>query len=281
MLRAANPYNDILESSTAFVHVVSHLSKDDSVNNDVLQNIRVRGGDFAKSASNEGFTLQLSHKYIDGHGLVYLVNKLGISEKARLNESSGSCTGLVNGFPYWAVWRRSISTKRANERTFTQIFSEEVIKAFTELQDKNIGVVVSLGENFFESLDRVWGNSIALIPFPTDELLRMSQAPKCDWKKTLVEKAEKTIRILKRRNLLQTRFDSVVISSIGDLSGSPYLPNESGLSLLYGATPIDKECANLILWSHLDMQYLLICADSNHWALQKKEVIGEVWESLI
>lgn len=281
MLRADNPYNLALDGSRAFMEF-ELASKDANFNADVLEELGKRGGKVHRvSNSDSRFLLEISHRHVDGFGLTYLLKALGAAEQTKPQSDDGHVHGiLADNYTYDYTWLRS-EVKSHPTQTILQRFLLQLISSFPKLQDENIGVVVNLEVPSFGSLESVWGNSIAAIPVEGKTILELSQQCKVSWKNFLLTRAERTLEVLKKRPISDSRYGSLLVSSIGDLSSLPWLTETTASSLRLGATPLNPRTLNLFVWANHGVQSILLCGRPNHPMYNQMEKVIGVWKTVI
>jgi len=280
VVRHENPYNQALAPLTAFMEF--ELSSKAMASTAALKALKDKGGTL-QTIDDEGLErhlVKLSHKHIDGRGLTYLFNELYGSNKAKASSVPGeSFTKISEVYNSHGFWLPSVKYP-PSKLTFTLKLAVQIIKQFPQLKEENIGFVVNLESFDFQSLDAIWGNSIIVTPIPAQKVLEYEYRPKREWKEYLKNRAHRTLKIMRRKAISDVNFDSLVISSIGDLTGLPWLTSESSTALRLGATPSNPKTLNVFVWSNHQAQSLLFCGSSDQWLFKKRNNISELWKKM-
>lgn len=276
MFRNANPTNELLQGSRC-IFIVNALLNKISPSIEFVNGLNEHRGFLSISGEDaRTVVLDVPHDQTDAFGGLMLLSSLGVSA-LRTEQREGSCQGSNEGYCFRHFWRRAEVVR--DTRTFTQRFINELLFRL-ESQELGEQVALPVAMDDLGTIDEtsLWGNSLVIVTYSLKELLAHCQLPRDEWNSELKIRAERTIRIIKRRKprSLSCR---LLISSVGCIARLPWAPGLDPSSLMMVPTPIESESANLVVWSNRGIQGMSICCEADHPLLQRWGLVLDAWKA--
>lgn len=282
MIRTTNPFNQILRESRAVFDFPGPFQAAPKLAS-IRQEIERRGGGihFYSDGATERCRFFLSHGEIDAFGALLLIRELLAPRAVVSARQAGKHFGKFDEFDYVQVWAPSPGIM-PNDRTFTQNIIERVLEMAPPPGARDsIAIVVAIDDLQALTSETIWGNSSAIVTFPSRAMFDLTQLSKDSWRQTLKERGQRTIRALGRRPGASDPSAWLAFSSLGALERFSWVPPLCPSELFMFPTPIAERSANILLWSYSGVQGMSIAARPGHWALTASDQVIQAWGSLL
>jgi hypothetical protein len=276
MLRAENPFNDKLTRCTTFAVLPTGRERFDWQHRLLSQFLNFNGVLEEKESAKT--LLKINHSHLDGLGTLFFLHKImrnsgGITETSTRPRLAAG--GMIDGYEYRQV--TSSIEAASSEQTFTQKFIASLLRAEVGLLEEDIGFVINVADPSTIGEQNLWGNGIIIDMFKGADLKKASSLSKNKWRRLLNMRAAKTLAMIAQFPNTASDIDSLVISSIGDLTKLPWASDLNPSNFQIFSTPMCHEVANLILWSRNGVQCLAACASPDHWIFDRWENVVRAW----
>ena len=246
-------------SSPAFVIDDSPLYRD----------ICARGGVLISSPS---FKLSIPHETADGFACLLILDQLRATAPYS-GVPSGERRGDTGQATYVHAWQKHESQSRGSQ-TYTQRIIGSVLETSLSSRFQTVAIPVALDDLASLSSKDLWGNSFVINTYSVPELRALAQESKALWNLQLQQRAERTLKILRRRPSVSPLKNTILFSSMGELSRLVWSPKICPSSMVMTMTPITNDCANVLIWSNNGVQGISLCC-------QNDELLDSLWPYLL
>lgn len=273
MLRSENPFNRELETSTTFA-IIPAKANNFFCGHGLYKQFVAAGGTVTEYG-DEFSQLRVNHSHLDGLGTLYFLDRV-LKPLSPVSDSSPTAEGSIDSFLFRKTTVSFDESSPIIGQTFTQLFLQRFFRTFSMLQTENIGFVINTVDTKAVFEANIWGNGIAVDVIPGNELLNYATLPKTKWRRLLNIRSQKTLAHLSSGKE-KASIDSIVISSIGDLSRLSWAESLNPSNFIISATPTEANLANLTLWSRGGIQSISVCASPDHWIFKRWNEVLKAW----
>ncbi len=283
-IRHENPYNKLLVGSYSCAIInkkyINISFKEFSENNLISTSCKNKDGILIDNEKEIVFSIP--HNNLDGPGMAYILSRVFYNSDTYQNATSQMVyqKGIIDEATYYFTSIKK-KPKQSDKQTFTQLFIEKLLNQQKHIKNQSVGLAVAIENPSSLSEKNLFGNSLITLKFQSEELLKLStHLNKSDWRKLLSKKANITYKMMKRRINpdKENPFDSIIISSLGNLDSFSWYNNIGQLPVALVSTPVFQNFAHIVIWSSGGRQCLSFAYKGDHWIKDDHNFIIDVWK---
>lgn len=225
------------------------------------------------------FDFTVSHEYFDAFGGVFLASL--INKSVGLEEVPESFVGEHKKCGYINMTANNTYAKKVN-LTFTQDFILRSYPLYSEFGFDSISLPVQLEDISGLNESSMTGNSFVIITLKLDDIERIAQLSKTEWKDTLVKQATKTFNIIaKKPSIVKPLKNSVLVSGVGPIDRYDWSKGLNGKNFIMIPTPVEDSSLNVLMWNTREYSTFTSAYFKNKRSEQISKKLYQVWEGLL